>query len=272
MTSLPQTRRSGRTTKLAIERLESRAFLSASAPYAAGQPGDGTNQTFINNVYLELLGRMPDASGQAHWMGVLASAGSGQSARHEVVLGILGSAEYRADQITAIYEDFLGRAPDATGLNFWMGQMSGLGENVVLADLLASNEFQQQSGGNQQAFVDSLYADVLGRAPDAGGLAYWTNQFKMAGQDGNSTNIGPYDSARAAVVGQFLNSIEVQGLLMNNGTGSPLAQLTGDGWNQLFFQGSLSAQSQSDYEGLLADGDPYEGLIATMLSSDAYFG
>lgn len=271
MTS-PQIQQGGRHSRLCFEKLESRAFLSASAPYASGQPGNGTDQTFINNVYQELLGRMPDATGQAYWTGVIALGGGGQAGRQDVVRGLLGSAEYRADQITGIYQDFLGRAPDAAGLNYWMGQMSGLGESVVLADLLSSNEFLTRSGGSQQTFVDALYADVLGRTADASGEAYWTNQFNMAAQSGGSANIGPYANARAAAIGDFLNSNEVQGLLMNNSTDSALAKLTGNGWNQLFFQGNLSAQEQSNYETLLAAGDPYEGLIATMLSSNTYYG
>ena len=36
-----------------------------------------------------------------------------------------------------------------------------------------SPEYVQRSGGNDQAFVTSLYVSILGRQPDAGGLAYW---------------------------------------------------------------------------------------------------
>lgn len=68
------------------ESLERRELLSASptpsAPaavaaattpyYLPGQPGDGTNQTFINNAYRELLGRNVDPAGAAYWMNYLA--------------------------------------------------------------------------------------------------------------------------------------------------------------------------------------------------------
>lgn len=48
------------------------AVATASAPYLPGQPGDGTNQTFVNNVYRELLGRNVDPTGAAYWMNFLA--------------------------------------------------------------------------------------------------------------------------------------------------------------------------------------------------------
>ena len=49
------------------------AVATPNTPYyLPGQPGDGTNQTFVNNVYRELLGRNVDPTGAAYWMNFLA--------------------------------------------------------------------------------------------------------------------------------------------------------------------------------------------------------
>lgn len=46
------------------------------------------------------------------------------------------------------------------------------GDDVV-ADLLASDEFWNQNGGNAQGFVNGVYQALLGRSPDPAGAAYW---------------------------------------------------------------------------------------------------
>ena len=70
--------------------------------------------------------------------------------------------------------------PDYAGFEYWAGQadarqLSGL----QLADIfMAAPEVHRQFGANpsNDAFVTELYTNVLGRAPDAAGLAYWEQQ------------------------------------------------------------------------------------------------
>lgn len=77
-------------TKARFESLEPRAMLSAdpttqpaasSAPAAPAAPyylppagSDNSDQTFVRNVYRELLGREPDAAGDAFWVNYLQQA------------------------------------------------------------------------------------------------------------------------------------------------------------------------------------------------------
>lgn len=81
--------------------------------------------------------------------------------------------------VAALFEGALGRLPDAVGLNFWTGRLEGgLSQEDLAAAFLASDEFRDGFGNpdalSSAAFVEGLFATVLGRPSDAGGLAHWT--------------------------------------------------------------------------------------------------
>lgn len=82
-----------------------------------------------------------------------------------------------AGQAFRIYQAAFNRAPDAAGLGFWIYQMDrGYALTDVAQNFVLSQEFQSmygQSPGNAD-IVTHLYANVLHRAPDAGGAAFWT--------------------------------------------------------------------------------------------------
>lgn len=77
--------------------------------------------------------------------------------------------------VTRLYESLLDRAPDAGSLDYWMRQLAGDGtlEGVAQA-ILESTELAGKAPQADGAYVAWLYDQVLGRAADAGGLAYWT--------------------------------------------------------------------------------------------------
>jgi subtilisin family serine protease len=79
------------------------------------------------------------------------------------------ASRYTRAWVYALYADLLGRAPDAGGLAYWVGQLqSGQSRESVANGFLASQEYCT-------AIITGLYQQLLGRAPDAGGLAWWVN-------------------------------------------------------------------------------------------------
>jgi hypothetical protein len=88
--------------------------------------------------------------------------------------------------IAELYIAYFNRAPDAIGLYFW----GTLFEKGFTLEQMAASFFDQQetratyaavidhNGGliDADAFVTAVYANVLGRAPDADGFAFWTTQ------------------------------------------------------------------------------------------------
>jgi Domain of unknown function (DUF4214) len=86
--------------------------------------------------------------------------------------------------ISQIYIGYFNRAPDPSGLNYWVAQLQS-GQSLVAI----ANSFAQQSearsayaflsnaaSGAEDAFLISVYDNLFDRAPDAAGLAYWKGE------------------------------------------------------------------------------------------------
>ena len=83
-----------------------------------------------------------------------------------------------AGQALRLYAAAFGRAPDPTGLANWAGalQTGAIGLNEAAAGFYHSAEFGARYGApDAVGYVTQLYANVLGRAPDAAGLSFWVN-------------------------------------------------------------------------------------------------
>lgn len=150
------------------------------------------NSAFVSLLYQNVLGRAPDAAGLGNWVDRLEDGTS----RAEVVRGFSESAEFKAntndaasayvaaeaapfaDDVYRLFQATLDRAPDLTGLENWSGRLGeGMDYTDVAAGFVNSAEFQNVYGAlNNAAFVTLLYNNVLGRDPDAGGLANWNTQ------------------------------------------------------------------------------------------------
>ncbi|MCJ7874840.1 DUF4214 domain-containing protein [Phaeobacter sp. J2-8] len=89
-------------------------------------------------------------------------------------------------QVYRLYGGTLGREPDATGFTNWYdGLVRGQNGTGGVTLLQAANafvnsaEFQLKYGTlDNAAFVTQLYRNVLGREPDATGLANWTGRLE----------------------------------------------------------------------------------------------
>lgn len=83
----------------------------------------------------------------------------------------------QAAQIYRLYDSALDRVGDEAGQQGLLDRLER-GETLlnIAQTFLASAEFQARFGGlSNQAFVEQMYRTSLNRAPDANGLAAWTN-------------------------------------------------------------------------------------------------
>ena len=81
-----------------------------------------------------------------------------------------------AAQAYRVYRAAFDRVPDEKGLGFWITQMDrGTGLLDVSRAFVDSPEFRQKYGDHPSdtAFVELLYQNVLHRAPDQAGAAFW---------------------------------------------------------------------------------------------------
>jgi hypothetical protein len=78
------------------------------------------------------------------------------------------------NEVEALYQTVLGRAADPGGLRSGVAFLVGGGTVEQLGVMIAgSPEFTARSGGSDAGFLGQRYQDVLHRAIDAGGQAFW---------------------------------------------------------------------------------------------------
>jgi hypothetical protein len=75
----------------------------------------GTNSDFLNALYFNVLGRSIDPSGMTTFLNALSMGVS----REQVAATVLSSPEAAQFAVTQAYQSYLGRAGDATGVQFW---------------------------------------------------------------------------------------------------------------------------------------------------------
>jgi hypothetical protein len=105
-----------------------------------------------------------------------------------------------AGSVYMLYKAAFNRAPDNGGMGYWLAQKDS-GKDIVTSlaqGFVASKEFTDKYGTNPSnaSYVDKLYQNVLGRAGESGGVAYW-NQELDAGR-----------MSKAAVLVQFATLAE----------------------------------------------------------------
>jgi hypothetical protein len=99
------------------------------------------------------------------------------------VLFGLGAA---AETAYLTYAAGLGRTPEEDGLRFWAGQMEeGLSPAALAREVAESEEFAMRfgTGLSDAAYVDVLYANVLGREAGPEGAAFWQDALARPGFD-----------------------------------------------------------------------------------------
>jgi serralysin len=80
-----------------------------------------------------------------------------------------------AGQLYRLYEAAFVRTPDAGGMGYWLGvQTQGASLRAITHSFINSPEFIELYGANQsdEAFVTTLYRNVLHRPPDSVGLSF----------------------------------------------------------------------------------------------------
>lgn len=80
------------------------------------------------------------------------------------------------EEVTEIYIAYYDRAPDASGLDYWVS--SGLSAGQIAQSFGQQEETKAKYPDTltTQEYVTQIYLNVYNRAPDAEGLSYWTNQ------------------------------------------------------------------------------------------------
>lgn len=156
-------------------------------------------RSLVTHYYRSILRRAPDDGGKAFWTAEAArmqSLGADvNESWHAMAVAFFSSAEYAAfarddaGYVQDLYATFLDRAPDASGLAYWRGQLEGgLPRSAALASFMFSAEFADFSASifgttavrKEVGFVTDFFRGLLGRLPDNEGFAYWRDRFRAA--------------------------------------------------------------------------------------------
>ena len=181
-------------------RQRGRRLVTISAEFARSQEfadryGSLSNTEFVGLVYRNVLQREPDAAGLTHWTAALDRG----MPRGLVMLGFSESSEFRnriepevqaieaAGPIGRLYRAYFLRAPDREGLNYWIDR--GLPLDQVSQAFAESTEFRERYGElSDEAFVTTVYRNVLDREPDASGHGHWVRMLR--GESRGSVMLG----------------------------------------------------------------------------------
>jgi hypothetical protein len=138
------------------------------------QPGDNASGLEVTGLDLPNGATIHDGSGNALSTAVTANLGV------EVVTLVTNLHSSEDSLVYQLYQAAYDRMPDYAGFAYWAGQADARQMTALqLADqFLAAPEFTAVFGANpsNNAYVTELYTNVLGRTPDAAGLAYWEGQ------------------------------------------------------------------------------------------------
>src|SRR5262249_12664811 len=125
-------------------------------------------QSFVQSLYNEVLGRTGTVAELDQWVSALAS--HGQAA---VVNGIRLSPEALGRVVDQLYIRFLGRQSDSGGRAGWIGFLQRGGTLEALENaFLTAPEYISHINTD---YVQSLYLNILGRTGSSSELANWNN-------------------------------------------------------------------------------------------------
>lgn len=199
-------------------------------------------ERFINNAFVDILGRPADSGGLDFYSRQV----FGGRPRSEIAQMLDISQEYLTHVASGLYQRYLGRAGDSGGINFWVNALrrGAATDESEAVSFLASDEYFAAHGGDNTSYVNGIYNDALGRAPDAG-ASYWINRLNAGGN-------------RVDAAAAFLYTDEFKSDIVN-------------GYYQHFLGRNSDGGGLAYWVGQLQHGVTDEALISLLVSSGEYF-
>jgi len=162
-----------------------------------------TDTQFVTDLYAAFLNRTPDAPGLAFWLNQLNQG----LTRNMLITQFANTTEFRLylesifgavvtrpenNLVNDFYRGFLGRLPDSSGFNFWLGKMRTAQctsaqavkdiSNQIALTFTHSAEYISKNRSNSQ-FVEDLYNGILRRGADPAGFNFWVNALNTLTRD-----------------------------------------------------------------------------------------
>jgi hypothetical protein len=140
-----------------------------------------------------------------------------------------------------LYIAYFNRAPDAVGLDFWAAALhDGMSLQQIAKAFFSAPETIAAYPASQstQDFVTEVYNNVLGRAPDTGGLNFWVNELQHGNSTEDSFMLNMIYGARASAANGFPADAQYLANKELVGAHFAIAQGLNDGtWSRLVMAG-----------------------------------
>jgi uncharacterized protein YkwD len=198
---------------------------------------------WIQRLYHNVLGRGGDNVNElGTWLALL----DGGTDRTAISQGFLASDEKARQVVNGLYQQLLGRLPDASTLAAQVQLLHADGHATTLISSLAgSAEYYALQGGTDSLFVRALYRDLLDRVPTDSEVLVWLNQLGTG-------------QTRSQVAASFAGGLEYQQLMV--------AKLFAQ-----YLQRSPTDMEMDQFVAQVQDGATDAAVAARLLGSDEYF-
>jgi hypothetical protein len=226
------------------------ATVTAQASIHEESLAEGTagtpNQNYIQEIYRDLFGRLAEPQGRDYWVAELTQGVPRQQVAYQMVK-VASFEEFQQDTVAALYQQYLGRAPDAGGRTYWTAYLYDGGTIEGMSqDLVSSPEYWQARGrGKVDGFLIALFRDALGRQIEPAAVTYFAG--KMA------------NGASAADVADAIFSSD------------EYHRLRVDALVEQFLDRRADSGALAYFAGELDNGNTDEFVIAQLISSDEYY-
>jgi hypothetical protein len=210
----------------------------------AVNPTADPNELFVQQIYLDLEHSAANTAG----LQFVTALDTGSLTVSQVVQTFLGGPGYQNAVIQALYEKYLGRLDDPSGLLTW-GQAlaSGQTDEFVASQIAGSQEYYDNHGDTPQGFVETLFQDALGRLPSQAEL-----------QAGVASVLTGTIASRVALAASVFSSQEYQADLINS-------------WYLQYLRRPSDSGGFANALAALQHGTRDETIIAALVGSSEYF-
>ena len=158
-----------------------------------------SDTNFINQVYLDLLGRPVDSPSLPGLLTYLETPGNTPQG---LALTVLTSNDYRTDLVGSYYNAYLHRNADPGAAGFVNDLTGGATDEQVQSLILGSPEYFADQGSDNTQFIDAIFPDVLNRPAAPTDVTTWLGF--LAG------------NTRAQMAAALLSSPEYDHVLVND--------------------------------------------------------
>ena len=180
---------------------------TTSTTTTTAPPADGPYRPFksawglVTQDYHDVLHRPASAADVSYWASRVTITWSPGQFTANLVLS--DESDQKVGAVVRLYRAYFLRNPDNAGFDYWVNKrVAGASLPSISAAFAGSVEFTSRYGQlSNSSFVNLVYRNVLGRAPDTQGAAFWLSQLGHGVSRGqvmaNFSQSREYESATA---------------------------------------------------------------------------